>query len=160
MALCFLKRSLWNPVQLFVRIVRIYISNNLLMCVFGRTEKVYALCTLCVFYRLTNISLIVILLGCIECTRRGLLLPMCAASVSQSVCHAAQLGFTVRESFGAAFADSIEQKHTNSEKSRQELKNENFQRLREACTLIWHRWHRMCQERNYLNAFVEAMKDC
>jgi len=32
---------------------------------------------------------------------------MCAVSVSLSVCHEAQLGFTVRGSFGAAFAKSF-----------------------------------------------------
>jgi len=35
------------------------------------------------------------LLGCIECMRCRLLLPTIAVSVRQSVCHAAQLGFTV-----------------------------------------------------------------
>jgi len=32
---------------------------------------------------------------------------MCAVSVCQSVCHAAQLGFTVRGSFGAASVKSL-----------------------------------------------------
>jgi len=45
--------------------------------------------------------------GCIECMRCRLLLPVCVVSVHQSVCHVAQLGFTVRGSFGAAFAKSL-----------------------------------------------------
>jgi len=36
-------------------------------------------------------------LGCVECMRCRLLLPMVAVSVCQSVCHAAQLGFTVQK---------------------------------------------------------------
>jgi len=51
-------------------------------------------------------------LGCIECMRCRLLLPMRAVSVCQSVrpavclsvCHAAQLDFTVLGLFGTAFA--------------------------------------------------------
>jgi len=37
------------------------------------------------------------LLGCIKCMRCRILLPMIAVSVRQSVCHAAQLGFTVQK---------------------------------------------------------------
>jgi len=37
------------------------------------------------------LSLLVVVVGCIKCR---LLLPTCALSVSQSVCHVAQLGFT------------------------------------------------------------------
>jgi len=36
-------------------------------------------------------------LGCIECIRCRLLLPIFEVSVSQSVCHTAQLGFTVQK---------------------------------------------------------------
>jgi len=43
-------------------------------------------------------------LGCIKCMR---LLPISVVSVCQSVCHAAQLGFTVRASFREAFAKSL-----------------------------------------------------
>jgi len=43
-------------------------------------------------------------LGCIECMRYRVLLSTCAVYVCKSVCHAAQLGFTVWGSFGAAFA--------------------------------------------------------
>jgi len=35
------------------------------------------------------------------------MLPMCAVSVCQSVCHAAKVGFAVWGSFGAAFAKSL-----------------------------------------------------
>jgi len=37
------------------------------------------------------------ILGCIECMRCRLLLPMIAVSVCQSVCYVAQLGFTVQK---------------------------------------------------------------
>jgi len=47
------------------------------------------------------------LLGCVDCMKCRLLLPMCAVSVSLSFCHATQLGFIVQGSFGAAFAKSL-----------------------------------------------------
>jgi len=45
---------------------------------------------------ISNLNIPNVFLGCIECMRCRLLLPMCTMSVCQSVCHAAQLGFTVR----------------------------------------------------------------
>jgi len=55
---------------------------------------------------LTEVSLLIrLVLGCVECMRCRLLLPMCAVSVCQSVCHAVQsTRFHCAESFGAAFA--------------------------------------------------------
>jgi len=46
---------------------------------------------------LSLMSYVPLFLGCIERMRCSLLLPMIAASVRQSVCQAAHLGFTVQK---------------------------------------------------------------